>query len=61
MVAGYAKEHNPSVAEKIAAYSKRIVEPFVKLRIILACGIPRKKNTDARVPLRIMQWLRLKV
>lgn len=28
MVAGYAKEHNPSVAEKIAAYSKRIVELF---------------------------------
>jgi len=28
MVADYAKEHNPSVAEKIAAHSKRIVELF---------------------------------
>jgi len=28
MVADYAKKHNPSVAEKIAAYSRRIVELF---------------------------------
>jgi len=28
MVADYAKKHNPSAAEKIVAYSKRIVELF---------------------------------
>ena len=47
MVADYAKKHNPSVAEKITAYSRRIVDLFHQTKDMLVGGIPStKKNTD---------------
>ena len=60
MVADYAKNQNPSVAEKIATYSKRIVNYFIKVRIMLVYGgLNTKKNTS--FPQRIIQRLQTKV
>ena len=60
MVADYAKKQNPSVAEKIATCSKRIVELFHQTKDYASYGILNtKKNTS--FPQRIIQRLQTKV